>query len=463
MTHDARFLDINRFHLGGRMDHRAALILAASLLCGSVHAGYAQAVPPPGWGSGGGLASGAGGSFNYGAAANTATIASGTVRTNAALNVGGRAVTFPAAMRLAANAPRIAAAAIYLHPAVRTGVAIASLLGLAGLIYDPQKKTWGEPDPDAVLSDGHDYTVARSTAQGQLIAVTSASFSSACSQWGPKFAAAIGHTFVSVQQVDASTCRVNTKAPAGYDDYWHANPVSKGTSQCQAGWYVTPAGCTLTPQPRPVTQEEFIRKLEPHPLPDAVPRELPYPLPVDVPFFDPVFIPTGDPVKNPNYNPSAPPSPQNQPYNQPGVRVSPAPTANAPWQVNLEPVNRPVDTPVSNPNPVVDGVEAGKDDSPKPDDRDFCDKHPDVLACQKLDEPEDPGKLPVKEVEFNFKPESGFAGSASCPAPTTVNIHGNVISISWQPFCNSLDMIRPFMLAMAWLSAAFIMLGARQE
>lgn len=50
MTHDARFLDINRCHLGGRMDHRAALILAASLLCGSVHAGYAQLSPPPAWG-----------------------------------------------------------------------------------------------------------------------------------------------------------------------------------------------------------------------------------------------------------------------------------------------------------------------------------------------------------------------------------------------------------------------------
>lgn len=40
------------------------------------------------------------------------------------------------------------------------------------------------------------------------------------------------------------------------------------------------------------------------------------------------------------------------------------------------------------------------------------------------------------------------------------NVHGHVINISWQPFCNSLDMIKPFLLAMAWLSAAFIMLEA---
>lgn len=30
----------------------------------------------------------------------------------------------------------------------------------------------------------------------------------------------------------------------------------------------------------------------------------------------------------------------------------------------------------------------------------FCDRYPDVLACQKLDEPEDPGKLKTQEVDF---------------------------------------------------------------
>ena len=96
------------------MDHRIRLILAASLLCcGVAHAGYAQLAPPVGWSPGGALA-GPGGSVNVPtAAANGGSYATGTVRTNPALNVGGRAVAVPAAQRMAVNAGRVAAAAAF--------------------------------------------------------------------------------------------------------------------------------------------------------------------------------------------------------------------------------------------------------------------------------------------------------------------------------------------------------------
>lgn len=444
------------------MDHRAALILAASLLCGSVHAGYAQLSPPPAWGAGGGLSSGAGGTFNFPAAANAANVAQSTVRTNAALNVAGRAVQVPVAMRLAANAPQIAARVAFGNPYIMAGagaLALAAWIASKNITYDPASGfQQADPNNEPQVSDGYFWNA--STAPGYYPDRLTP-YDVCMLDIGPGYGGFRGCTKIGENSYSV-TYRMDLTS-------WTINAIAYKTgnqSACPSGWYVTPAGCVQKRPGHPITEQDFVRQLGGSPLPDNVPQYIPSPLPVEVPFFDPVFIPTGNPVKNPNYDPSAPVSPNNQPYAQPGVRVSPAPAANAPWQVNLEPVNRPVDSPTPNPEPSVDSPEAGKDDKPRDpekDGRDFCDRYPDVLACQKLDEPEDPGKLKTQEVDFNFQPESGFAGSASCPAPMSFNVHGHVINISWQPFCNSLDMIKPFLLAMAWLSAAFIMLGGRRE
>ena len=458
MTHDARILDFARCYLGGRMDHRASLILAASLLCGSVHAGYAQLAPPEGWSGGGGGAA----TYRYPSAANAASYAGDKVQANAILNVGGRAVTVPASMRMASNAGRIAAAAIYLHPGLRAAAAVATWLGAAGLIYDVASGLWKRVDPDAVPSNGYEYS-------GNFAPeVWSASGQSICTAligWG-----GWNNFTPHVSSFDGDrTCNVTGERDGKPLNVSYS--LNYRPSSCPNGWYVSPAGCVQTPPMKTVTQPEFEQLVpDARPMPSELPGVVwPASWPVEVPEIQPTFIPTGAPVKNPAYDPSKPTSPDNQPWVQPGVKVTPAPAANAPWQVNLQPVNRPVEGPTASPDPVVDPpTEPGTDSTDKPrepekDDRDFCDKHPDVLACQKMDEPEDPGKLKVQEVDFNFKPESGFAGSASCPAPMSFNVHGHVINISWQPFCDSLDMIKPFLLAMAWLSAAFIMLGARRE
>lgn len=457
MTHDARILDFNHFHLGGRMDHRAALILAASLFCGSVHAGYAQLAPPPGWTGGGGAAA----TFSYPSAANAATFSNGTVLTNSSLNVGGKAVQVPASMRIAANAGRVAAAAIFLHPGLRAVVAVATWVGAAGFIYNVATGLWERIDPNASVSDGYSYSVDGSP---QFQSVREACLYELNTKFGGK-----GYKFDGARN---GNCYMSG-GPNNIKDFAFARYYQgpKNVS-CPAGWYVTGGGCAQVPPGVPVKIEEFVESVpDARPMPPELPGVVwPAAWPVEVPEIQPMFIPTGNPVPNPKYDPSAPPSPSNQPWLQPGVKLSPAPTPNAPWQVDLQPVNRPVDSPTPKPDPVQDPVPnpdgSGNNDKPRDpekDERDFCEKNPDVLACQKLDEPEDPGKLKVQEVDFNFQPESGFAGSASCPAPMSFNVHGNVITLNWQPFCNSLDMIRPFLLAMAWLSAAFIMLGARKE
>ena len=93
------------------MDHRAALILAASLFCGTSHAYYAQLSAPAGW------SQGAGAVATYNTAKTAAQVASvelGRIAANAALTVNGKTIPVPAKLALGPGAARVAAAAIYL-------------------------------------------------------------------------------------------------------------------------------------------------------------------------------------------------------------------------------------------------------------------------------------------------------------------------------------------------------------
>lgn len=106
-----------------------------------------------------GLSSGAGGTFNFPAAANAANVAQSTVRTNAALNVAGRAVQVPVAMRLAANAPQIAARVAFGNPYIMAGagaLALAAWIASKNITYDPASGfQQADPNNEPQVSDGY--------------------------------------------------------------------------------------------------------------------------------------------------------------------------------------------------------------------------------------------------------------------------------------------------------------------
>lgn len=110
-------------------------LLAAALVGGVqvANAAYANAVPPPGFGG----SSSGGWTFK---AANAEQWLTGTVRTNASLSVGGRNVVLPAALRMAANAPRFAATAVFTNPYLVVGAVALGFLWdqwkAAGVEYD---------------------------------------------------------------------------------------------------------------------------------------------------------------------------------------------------------------------------------------------------------------------------------------------------------------------------------------
>jgi hypothetical protein len=445
------------------MDHHfKGLIAAFALSAGSAFAGYAQATPPAGWSAGGGT----GGAFTGTKAANGATFLSSSVTTNASLNVGGRAVSMPATMRFAANAPRVAATAIMMNPYLRGAAVIAGWIGLGSLFYDEASGLWKLPDSNATPSSGYEYSMDGVTWYPSKQA--------ACSAGAAYFISLRPDSRLVSSSINSSggcvyNYEVNHQHSSGGQDWrpssFSSYPLSRSSS-CPVGWYQTPAGCVQTPPPKTVTQEEAIEEIIKHPMPAEVPKHIPVPLPVEQPNIQPVFIPTGDPVKNPNFNPSEAPSPSNPPQVQPGVEVKPAPVPGSPWQVETTPVNRPVVDPNAppsrEPQPLPDTGGGPSGNEPKdPDKTDFCEKYPTVIACQELKHEDDDTKLPEKAIDLDFNPIPGFQGAKSCPAFPSI---GNALGgrqISWQPFCDQLAAISNLLLALAWLYAAWILYSSR--
>lgn len=440
------------------MDHRAALILAASLFCGTSHAYYAQLSAPAGW------SQGAGAVATYNTAKTAAQVASvelGRIAANAALTVNGKTIPVPAKLPLGPGAARVAAAAIYLHPGLRAAAAVATWIGVAGLVYDVADGLWKRPVDDALVSSGLQYST-----NGSVWVDTALDACRQVRQHGGN--PTLNH---SITTTGTPACRYQWHYESQPNTlYTNTVALQSRASPCPVGWYVTPAGCVQTPPMKTVTKEEFEQMVpDARPMPPDLPGVVwPASWPVEVPEIQPMFIPTGNPVKNPAYDPAKPTSPDNQPWLQPGVKLSPAPTTSSPWNVDLQPVNRPVESPNPNPDPVVDPVpnpdgsgDADKPRDPEKDQRDICEKYPDILACQKMEVEDDNLKLPVKDVDFSFTPESGFAGNAVCPPDTVVSVSGYTVAVPWSKFCDSLEMIRPMMLAMAWLMAAFILIGRR--
>ena len=437
------------------MDYSAKLIAALVLsFAGTAHAGYAQAVPPSGWSPG-----------SYAPSANDATYGRVIYAPNGpTTNVGGQAVRMPAAYRLAANAPRIAAGVIFAHPYVRLAAGIASWLSIGKFVYDESRKVWTQTiESSEVISPGYEYSNANSNARYPTAnEARQAQINSLNTQFG--------QSRFSVGQVISD---VHFQIHDSVTNQTSGHSLSRYEIPCPVNTVKTPAGCVYdAAKIIDVNKEQFEQQLPSTPMPDTVPLELPKPtpLPVELPWINPspgpnpqhqpLFVPTGDPVPNPNFNPNSPVSPSNLPYMQPGVRVVPSPTPTEPWRVDIQPVNRPQENPNPNPEP---GTEPGTDpaDKPKPEEQQsLCEKHPDIVACAKLGEPGQATPVPNETKTLTIAPENGFGPSGgSCPPPRTVEVAGLTLSMPFDLLCDFATGLKPVIVGLAWLTAAFTFMG----
>ena len=440
------------------MDYRALIFGAVLALTGVAHAGYAQLANPERF-------SGSPGNWTFAPSANDARYGKIAYQPNGLrVPVPGVPTTMPAAYRFAANAPRVAAAALYLHPGVRTAIGIAGWLATAGIVWDALQNKWVKTGQDQEVSTGTLYRTNEWPKNGSWFTTEQA----ACNNALTYVKNSNPHIPYTIKQCSGGLMVLGRSDDPSFKTNM---PILSKVDPCPVGWKPTPAGCVLGGD-KVLTEPELIEELAPNPMPETIPWELPFPtpLPVDPPYINPEpgpnpehrpkFVPTGEPVPNPDYDPNAEPGTANQPWHQPGMRITPAPTVKEPLRVNIDPVNRPQAGPEPLPETEPD---PDNPDKPKPEEQQsLCEKHPEILACQVLKDSGEKPELKTEAVEFEFTPETGFGGAAACPPPIVVNASGMNLSFSWQPFCDSLGLAKPIILAFAWLSAAFIMLGGRQ-
>ena len=97
-------------------------------------------------------------------------------------------------------------------------------------------------------------------------------------------------------------------------------------------------------------------------------------------------------------------------------------------------------------------------EKPATEETDLCKLHPEILACQELDTPED--EIPRSTKELTYTEDTMFSGGGSCPADSYVTLHtGQTLKVwDWQKSCNMIvTYLRPLLLVVA-AYIAFMML-----
>ena len=387
---------------------KTVLAFLLALVASSSFAAAVRLTPGPGV---------AGSAIGFTTAANfTGQFSAASFNSNFTANVGGKVVTMPASMRLAANAGQFAAQAVRLNPAGLVGSAVASWLLLQGLQWlDGQWKKTEQPQDGYLWSAdrGITYFPTREQAASDARRLC---FPSACS---------------------SSSVWI-------YQDNWYftlSDPVANGYSDR----LVKKVG---TAQTVPATDADWAALPNPLPLPDEVAAELApkgVPLPLEVPHIAPQDIPLSDPYVDPvtgkRYRDQA--------------RLTPSSDAKtADVQVTKQEVDE-----AGNPKKEEDG----QTDKPPEEQTDFCKKNPDAISCMPEGQTDDQ-ELQTKNIGSGISPIS-LGGQGQCMADKTLSMAtmGKSITFTYKPICDLASMVRPLILALAWLLGGWIMVGAVKD
>lgn len=162
---------------------------------------------------------------------------------------------------------------------------------------------------------------------------------------------------------------------------------------------------------------------------------------------------------------------QSRPYTDPadGKAKQSKWTFNSDGSVKEVITDRPDLTPDSPQAPKLDPNAAPDNKTDNPDKKtqpasqpapiDLCKEHPDILACDTVpDKPETTDTdfdIPKEEVSLKFTPDNVFPTDGVCPVPVQFQAFGSTFGFSMQPACDLASMLRPMIIAFAWLVAAF--------
>ena len=164
-------------------------------------------------------------------------------------------------------------------------------------------------------------------------------------------------------------------------------------------------------------------------------------------------------TQRPDLDPGSPAAPNTKP--DPDPNPNPKPDGKPDKKPDGNPDGKPDKKPDDKPDPDRKD-DPKKDERPKEDDKPkedgglLCKVFPNILACDELPEKEEPNlEIPQETIDLNFTPDNTFKDYGECPAPITFQALGAEYRISLEPACNLAAMMRPFIIAMAWLVASF--------
>jgi hypothetical protein len=351
-------------------------------------------------------------SASYRASAGSFTMAaanSGFIQP-AVVNVGGKAITVPATLRMASNAGQFAKNAMKLNP-----WAIAGTLALPWLI---------------------DYGLEWIEGQGWVKTIPGGYYWSTNISYPLKPSAQEAANYHCL-----TTWGVNTHYAGVFVDATHYNfgCFSDGSNGSQA--------VARESQPdisNPATDADW--DALPDPLPSVAP-ELPYA----------PYMPEGVPVGAPDYDFAPYQTPLGEPYTKPdGSTAQPMASVSPNGDsITVDTYDQPLTDsngqPVPNPTP---------QDTPEPaPDPDICQKNPDSLMCAALGTPPAAETVPTTSLPVDAT-VTPIGGAGTCPASVSLP-HG--ITWSYQPICDFASAIRPFIIGFAWLSFSYIVVGAIKQ
>ena len=162
-------------------------------------------------------------------------------------------------------------------------------------------------------------------------------------------------------------------------------------------------------------------------------------------------------TQRPDLDPGSPAAPNTKPDPDPNPNPDGKPDKKPDGNPDGKPDKKPDDKPDPDRKDDPKKDERPKeDDKPKEDGGLLCKVFPNILACDELPEKEEPNlEIPQETIDLNFTPDNTFKEYGECPAPITFQALGAEYKISLEPACNLAAMMRPFIIAMAWLVASF--------
>jgi len=374
-----------------------------------------------------------------GTAPSEVSVSNGAIVTSGSATVSGRVAEFTANNPLAVTAAAAAVTAVRANPMGLVTTAVAGYLLTKGLEYldgEFVKTTAGSTTP--LVAVWHISNLTGTSATDVCGKVIAAKY---------PYTAGDGQSVVACGSatVSGATCNVpqkySTQSSCPYVEHWGIT----GTNECPSGTTANQSGsCSYPATKVPATDSDWAAArtgywTDPAIL-DLVKAGVP--LPTDKAVFTPESrdLPLGDPVVDPV---------DGKRY-QERARVTPSPTD--PNVADVQAVRQQVD---SAGNSVVD-PSTGTAVSPQKEEKDPCDLHPERMGCSEFGTPDDAGKLEEKQLGVSSVTPVTFAENASCPADVSLP-RGATLSYDYP--CRMATGLKPFILAIAWLIAGFLVIG----